>query len=453
MRSASDVARKVAVSALAAHLVWEGTTLLRARQTARTALRRPGTPPTVPATAPAVVHLLVPGLREQPYVPRTVAAFTAVRDAYPHAYIWFVTTAREEGGPDAEPTTRELLEKELGAQDASRMAVIEDPRPVGNKASQLNWAVEHIDRISEVDERRAWIGVFDFDSQPPADLAAWVAATADGPDEEPDVIQAVPVGTQCLAGPPASAAARAVIYSEALHQAVRSLGVERWKLDRATTGRRMPQYLVGAGMFLRRDVLRTAGGFPYVDDVPLGYRLFLHQARFTTVPVLNRVDLPDTVSAHLTSLKFIARGITSWPGVLRDSRRHRSVRALDRIRLAGLGITDTAEITVLPWLGAALTPYLLRSGWRGRALAAAWWALPPLQSAVMCRLLADKLDAATWNVSPGALAGTSVGRRFWRTLGAWRLAGDAVRAAVSGQTIAYGKATRSAAPAGAVEGR
>ncbi|GAA3491774.1 hypothetical protein [Streptomyces cremeus] len=440
----SDVLRKAAVRAVTAHLTWEAVTLVRARRTARTAFKGAGKPP-ADDTVHAVLHLLVPGLREQPYVQRTVKAFTAVRDAYPHAYIWFVTTAREVGDG---PTTRELLEKELGTCDAARMAVIEDPRPVGNKASQLNWAVEHIEG-PQGDVDPVWFGVFDFDSQPPPELAAWVAAEA-GSERAPEVVQAVPLATGCLSGAPEGWWSRSVVRTEALHQAVRSFGVERWKLDRAAGGRLMPQYLVGAGLFVRSDVLREVGGFPYVDDVPLGYRLFLRRARFSTVPVLNRVDLPDTVAAHLTSLKFIARGITSWPGALRETR---DARAIDRLRLTWLGCVDTAEITVTPWLGAALTPVLLRRGSaRERTLIALWWAFPLVQTAVMRRILADEMDAEEWRVPTVGLVGAGLGRRFWRTFGAWQLGIDAARARLTGRRVVFGKADRSSSKATELRG-
>ncbi|MGW2702321.1 glycosyltransferase [Streptomyces sp. NPDC001340] len=390
--------------------------------------------------------MLVPGLGEQPYVARTVAAFAAVRDHYPHAYIWFVTTAREQASSGGEETTRATLERLLRQMDTQRMAVMEDPRPEGNKASQLNWAVECIDEKFDSNEH-AWIGVFDFDSQPPAETAAWVAHTARASGAE--AIQVVPIGTTTLAGPPKTATSQAVVLTEALHQAARSLGVERWKLDQAASGRRMPQYLVGAGMFVRRDALRSVGGFPFVDDVPLGYQMFLHGAHFATVPVLNRVDLPDTVTAHLGSLKFIARGITSWPSALAAAQRRTDVPTGDQLRLAALGVADTAEITIYPWLAAGLTPSLLRGPWPGRLLAIAWWGFPLVQTAVMRHVLTDELDERAWAVPTGAIAVASVGRRFWRTVGAWRLAGDALRSRLQGQTVTFTKSSRTTVTTGA----
>lgn len=438
--------RQLAIGAVAAHLLWEAVTLRRARQTARTALAAPPPAPGDEGTAaPPVLHVLVPGLGEQPYVARTVAAFAAVRDAYPHAHIWFVTTAREQA-PSGGETTRAALERQLLGMQAWRMAVLEDPRPEGNKASQLNWAVEYVDQKFGGDEQN-WIGVFDFDSQPPAETAAWVAATARASGAE--AIQVVPIGTRTLAGPPKAAATRAVVFTEALHQAARSLGVERWKLDQAAAGRRMPQYLVGAGMFVRRDALRSVGGFPFVDDVPLGYRLFLEGARFGTVPVLNRVDLPDTVTAHLGSLKFIARGITSWPSALAATRTNKAVRGKDRLRLAALGVADTSEITLYPWLAAGLTPSLLRGPWPGRLLAIAWWGFPLAQTAVMRRILAGELDDRSWAAPIGAVAVTSASRRFWRTMGAWRLAGDTLRSRLRGQKVTFTKSSRTTAATGA----
>jgi hypothetical protein len=444
--------KKIAVCAVAAHLAWEAATLVRARRTATTALTpTPPLPEDGGQQHRSAVHLLVPALREQPFVQRTVKAFAKIRDDYPHAHIWFVTTAREQAPADGVATTKEILDKQLSSLNGDRMRVIEDPRSTGNKASQLNWAVDHIDRLTTASETQTWIGVFDFDSQPAAATAAWVAEVASRYDAE--VIQSVPIGITSLGGPPNNIISRAVIFTEALHQAARSLGVERWKLDRAMAGRPKPQYLVGAGMFVRRDILRKVDGFPYVDDVPLGYRLSLSRARFATIPSMNRVDLPDTVDAHLGSQKFIARGIVSWPSVLSAARGDRSVRMIDHIRLATLGVADTVEITTYPWLAAVLTPTLLRGSWPGRVFAAAWWGFPIVQTLVMRRTLANELEADLWSVPALALAGASVGRRFWRTLGAWRLCADTARAQLLGDTVSFTKASRTTAATTAGDGR
>ncbi|HUY44659.1 MAG TPA: glycosyltransferase family 2 protein [Streptosporangiaceae bacterium] len=444
-----DQFRRLATAAVTAHLAWEIATLLRARATAKTALRPQAAPRHRDAAGGApVLHLLVPALREQPYVQRTVAAFAAVRDACPQASIWFVTTDREQPPGCGGETTKDIIERSLAAIDPERMAILNDPSPAGNKASQLNWAVAQLDRKrpgAGVAEDQAWIGVFDFDSQPHASTAAWVAAVASARTVE--VIQVVPLGTTTLAGPPPGLLARSVILTEALHHACRSLGVERWKLDQADHGRRMPMYLVGAGMFIRRDALRAAGGFPFVDDVPLGYRLFLRGAWFTTVPVLNRVDLPDTIAAHFGSLKFIARGVVSWPSALAATRDREGARHADRLRLSAMGIADTAEMTVYPWVAAALTPGLLRRGMAHRILAIAWWMFPIAQTAVMRKVLDQELDTAAWRVPVPALAAASIARRFWRTTGAWRLAASTIRARLSGGSVTFAKQPRATSAA------
>lgn len=454
MLPSSDRLRRAATGVVAAHLGWEIATLARARRTAVTALASPSGPlPAEAADDGPELHLLVPGLREQSYVARTVQSFAALRSTHARARIWFVTTARERPYGEDDVTTRDLLERTLGGMDSERMTVLHDPRVTGNKASQLNWAVQQIDQRARSSPDRTWIGVFDFDSQADPTTAARVAARARDHGEE--VIQVVPIGTTALGGAPTAALSRGVILVEALHQAVRSLGVERWKLDRATAGRRMPQYVMGAGLFVRRDALCAAGGFPFVDDVPLGYRLFLNGARFATVPVLNRVDLPDSIAAHLASLKFVARGVVSWPSVLAVTQANPSVSQRDRIRLAALGLADTAEITVYPWLAAAVTPALLRRSWQGRFLAALWWAFPVAQTAVMRHVLANELDLDAWRAPAPILVAASVGRRFWRTFGAWWLAADLARAQLQGGTVTFNKADRSAAlasdPAGGAQ--
>lgn len=432
----SDRMRRAVIAMIAAHLGWEVITLQRARVTARSALVTPPPPRQCWAESAPVLHLLVPALAEQPYVQRTVQAFSAVRDAYPQVYVWFVTTAREQA-PGNGPTTNEVLDQVLARRKCHRMGVLRDPRLTpGNKASQLNWAVDQLDRKDDITPGQVWVGVFDFDSQPHPDTAAWVADHALQRGSE--VIQVVPIATTTLAGPPTNTTSRGLIFTEGLHHAARSLGVERWKLDQATRGRRMPQYVVGAGLFVRRDALRTAGGFPFVDDVPLGYRLFLDRARFATVPVLNRVDLPDTVTAHLSSLKLIARGVSSWPSTLAHG-----ASTCDRLRLAMLGLADTAEITVYPWLVAAMTPALARRGWLGRLLVMAWWTFPLAQTAVMRRVLAEQLDLQEWRVPGSLMVATSLSRRFWRTLGSWRLCAAVLSARLRGTPVAFTKAPRT----------
>ena len=449
----ADQFRRLATAAVAANLAWEVATLLRAWATAKTALRPQAAPRGADAAGAApVLHLLVPALREQAYVQRTVAAFGAVRDACPQARIWFVTTDREQPAGGGGETTKDVIERSLAAIDPERMAILNDPSPTGNKASQLNWAVAQLDRKrpgTGVAEDQVWIGVFDFDSQPHSSTAAWVAAAAGTRTVE--AIQVVPLGTTTLAGPPPGLLARSVILTEALHHACRSLGVERWKLGQADHGRRMPMYLVGAGMFIRRDALRAAGGFPFVDDVPLGYRLFLLGARFTTVPVLNRVDLPDTIAAHLGSLKFIARGVVSWPSALAATRDREGACRTSRLRLGAMGIADTAEMTVYPWVAAALTPGLLRRGMAHRILAIAWWLFPIAQTAAMRRVLDQELDTSAWRVPVPALAVASVARRFWRTTGAWWLAASSIRARLSGSTVTFAKQARLTSAGGGPE--
>lgn len=437
----SDRLRRAGTAMIASYLGWEVMTLRRAQVTARSALATPPPPPRQRwAESAPVLHLLVPALAEQPYVQRTVRAFSAVHDAYPHAHVWFVTTAREQP-PENGQTTKELLDKVLAEVDSDRMGVLHDPRLAsGNKASQLNWAVDQLDHRDDCRPGQAWIGVFDFDSQPHPDTATWVADRAMRQGSE--VIQVVPVATATLAGPPPSTMSRGLIFTEALHHAARSLGIERWKLDQAMRGRRMPQYVVGAGLFVRRDALRTTGGFPFVDDVPLGYRLFLDGARFATVPVLNSVDLPDTVTAHLSSLRFIARGVASWPSALAHSTVTET-GGFDRLRLAALGLADTTEITVYPWLAAAMTPTLARRGWLSRLLALAWWTFPLAQTVVMRGVLAEQLDLGAWRVPGPLMVATSLGRRFWRTLGSWRLCVAVVSAGLRGTPVAFTKAPRT----------
>lgn len=418
--------------------------MCRAARTARTALARSPAlePPQEPDESGAMdIHVLVPALREQPYVPRTVAGFARLAEHYEHVRVWFVTTEREEAEPGDGPTTRTLLERALADQNAPSLAVLHYPHTTGNKASQLNWIVHALGAtVAPELTGRTYVGVFDFDSQPDPQTAALVAERA--ACGAPEVIQVVPLNTGTLNGPPQGRWTRALVAVEALHHGARSLGVERWKLDRGERGHRHAQYVVGAGVFLRLDALRAAGGFPFVDDVPLGYRLFLRGAVFGTVQALNTVDLPETLAAHLSSLKFIARGVLSWPEVLHDSLGTAGVRWPDRVRLGVLGVKDGFEITAYPWLAVALTPRLIRGGRAGRLLAVAVWTLPMVQTAVMRRVLRERLTPEEW-FSPALLvAAASLGRRFWRTLGAWRLIAASVAAARSKSPVEYTKRDR-----------
>lgn len=437
-----------ATGLVAGQLAWEAITLCRAVHTARMVLDRSSVvdPVQTPGNLCEAMrlHILVPGLREQAYMTRTVAAFARLAEDCEQVRVWFVTTEREEAEHRG-PTTRTLLERELAARHVPRVSILHYPHDTGNKASQLNWALAKLCAdAGEPQARRTYVGVFDFDSQPHPQTGSFVVERAT--QGTPEVIQVVPLNTSTLNGPPNHLPIRAMIGVEAWHHATRSLGVERWKLDRSERERRLAQYIVGAGVFLRLDALRDAGGFPFVDDVPLGYWLFLRGAKFATVPVFNTVDLPGTLSAHLNSLKFIACGVLSWPEALWETMSTPNVTWVDRARLALLGAQDTFEMTAYPWLGLALTPSLVREGPTGRVVAAAFWGLPVIQTTIMRRVLCQRITPKNWAVPIPLIAAASVARRFWRSMGAWRLVVNGAAAAASGGQVKFAKRDRAEPP-------
>jgi hypothetical protein len=376
---------------------------------------------------------------EQPYVDRTVRLFRRAAAETTGCRVWFVTTVRESAGRG--PTTHDLIAEALRGSEDADLGLLHCTEPAGNKATQLNWAV------AELTARGAlapddYVAVFDFDAQPgPALLAAVLDRLH---PTGPDILQVLPLNLGTLAGPPSSSWQRALVGVEALHHAVRSLGVERVRLTRSRPGAPRAQYAMGAGLVIRHKVLAELGGFPFVDDIPLGYAASLRPLTVTTVDEPVIVDLPGRLQAQLRSLKLITTGVNGWVRVLADSAGDPTVRPGARTRLALLGLAETWELSGYPWLGLLLTPGVRRRGWAARGVVAAFWILPLVQTTVMRRRLAPWLDPDAWAAPATQVAAASLTRRFWRTAGTGQLLWDAVGARLSGRERQFQRGDRAA---------
>lgn len=418
-------------AALVAYTAYEYLTLLRAL---RHDLPSPGQSGPAPAASAAGgrVHVLVPGIDEGPYAVRTAGAFRALADHDARTFVWFVMTRRET----QVPATGELLEPLVADHD--RVAVIEDPAASGNKASQLNFAVRRLREQGLLDDDDT-VAVFDFDSQPRADLVPHVRAKLVGHD----VVQVVPVPFGALAGPPHTELARRAVWVDATLHLRRSLGIERARLTRSRTP---VQYAMGAGLFVGAAVLRRVGGFPYVDDIPLGYRLSATGSTFTTVPQVNPVDVPDTFRAVLGSMVFVSRGILSWTSVLLDADVRQQAPPRRLAELTWLGLHDTWEITLHPVVGVGLSVAAIRRPRRARTITAlAFWALPVAEVVVLRHVREELSPGSLWDEQLMDVVPLALGRRFWRALGPVRLAVRAIGATLRRTELTFRPTERASA--------
>jgi cellulose synthase/poly-beta-1,6-N-acetylglucosamine synthase-like glycosyltransferase len=198
----------------------------------------------------------------------------------------------------AAPSTREILERLL-EQEYFYFPVlhVHYPHIQGNKASQMNYALEVITREGVIeDPPRTYVGVYDADSRPHPMSLLSLALHA-----EEDLAPAFQQFSIYLAG---AQSLGAVMRNEAWLQTARSIAVEyprqlRVNKDLETgiaTGKTFT-YCIGHGEFLRADWLVDARfpEKPLVDDIPTGFMLSLARQRIVPLPFFDICTVPNSV--------------------------------------------------------------------------------------------------------------------------------------------------------------
>lgn len=292
------------------------------------------------------LFILLPALKEQKIVKETLDHFSRIENE--HLTIMVVTSEKEENENKINHTqirtTSQCVEEYIVQNSQNRIKHIHCPYIKGTKSTQLNYAVEQIKgSLSTQERQKSYIGVYDFDSKPALTVIRELDKIA-ASQNYPEIVQQVPINLKNI-----TEVVREGNFMMLLHifqSMIRTVGIELATLLLYTLNIHLPSYCMGAGMYVRLDTLIENGSFPEpVDDLTLGYRLYVRGARFTVLPSYNYVEVPKTVKAVINQDRLIFTGVLSGLTELKSpAKLHRKVFMFFSV------LHNILIRTVLPWL-------------------------------------------------------------------------------------------------------
>ncbi|MEU9047376.1 MULTISPECIES: hypothetical protein [unclassified Kitasatospora] len=407
--------------------------------------------------APALT-VIVPALREQAVMPRSLAHFADLAAEWPQLRIVVVTAEREAAEtPDGQQTTEELCRDLAKTHNdlLGRQAfhVVSYPGQ-GRRASQLNHAVAALDKLFPP-TGDDYIAVFDADAVPDARLRSHFTQAATG---RPSMIQqpmlpAFPAGSGGRRSPVMSgqdlAAFRRTIGIE-----YRRIKVARWCAPGrgrglAATLARPMVYGVGSGLIVRRDKIEDIGFFqePH-DDLAVGHRLSMAGEPIAVLPSVNIVEPYQSVASMARAFSSVAfaNAATRHDYRFAAARPTRLSRTEQRL-LAARALADGAAWALGPVvITAAATHLAAKRAHRPLAVAAVLAGIiePAVAYRLRGRLLEDfrspgKTDTAWQQPAPAPAIATSLLQPAVSALGPWLLALRASAAQLTGRDLRFTK--------------
>ncbi|WP_431936248.1 hypothetical protein [Micromonospora sp. RP3T] len=307
---------------------------------------------------------------------------------------------------DEEPTTAEVVDELLASQASrgnpdARLPVVHlhQPPEEGGKASQLNFALAHLDTLlgaaGQGDRENTYVLVYDADAIPDRGTLSAIANLArrhaHDTGSRPGMIQQHRLPTR-LPGPLPGGPTGFVLAAEWIMLVRRCLAIEWARLLLSERVARWPRgllrtlvqpvvYGVGCGMTVRVPELTAIGGFPEpMEDVGGGFRLSLQGA--SMLP-LRRCVADETYTDLRSVVNLHGRVYCAY----RRPARHRgAVAGVSRLnRVERTVLVNKIRVDIAAWLVAA--PVCLAA-----AVSAAW--LVPGWLAVMI------LGGLLWGPAP-----------------------------------------------------
>lgn len=303
--------------------------------------------PVLPMKAFPEIILLLPVLREQRHLRRALRSLEDLSYPGPKRIV-VITTEREiaEKRGEAAGTTVEMVKSLLVTRQGSDPVVFEHmhfPHVVGNKASQLNYALQEIIKNQEM-LATTYIGVYDADSRPGKNtllcLLQLVTREERNGRSWPIALQqpALFLGNfQRVSW---------YLQMEALFQTRWVFGHEIRTLRASTrfsSHLLAPYaYCVGHGMFIRADFLQRTGGFPEPsEDIPLGHRLAFLGIPIHPLPAYDVCEVAPRVSTLIRQSGFwFCNAPLIWHEYSRIRQFHMPTRKTSTITRLVKGMLD-----------------------------------------------------------------------------------------------------------------
>lgn len=296
------------------------------------------------------ICILLPALREQSIVDSTYLNFSNLKYPKEKIKVVFVTTEREEFEykikGQSVTTTSQLINKKLKDCPIDYMCHIHYPFEKGNKSSQLNYAIDKLLENKEIDFN-TYIGVFDFDSVISDNLLEDFAKVENL--KHADIIQPVPFFLKNVSE--ISKQKKFFVFTHAMFQNVRALGIETFRLALQGKHRKTPIYCMGASCFIKTKALIDTDKFPFVDDIQLGFRMLINKKKFAYLPTLVEGDLPNNLKAVLKQSIFINKGnYSTFIEVKRNLSNKDNRNIWGCLLVLWEGISVLSQKTFLPYL-------------------------------------------------------------------------------------------------------
>ena len=202
--------------------------------------------------------IILPALREQPLVKSTMAYFSKLEYPQDKLKIILATTQREENeyklnNQEGIETTSFLIKKEIEESNYNsnyeKFVHIHYPYNIGNKSSQMNYAIEqYIDKYKDINSEKTYVVVYDFDSMP-SDETFIQAAKISNNYNYPDVLQQVPLNLKNF-NELSNDYKNSMILLQGLHHTIRSIGIELFRFFQKP----VMQWMLKPGIILQQFV-------------------------------------------------------------------------------------------------------------------------------------------------------------------------------------------------------
>ncbi|MCX4681550.1 glycosyltransferase [Streptomyces sp. NBC_01433] len=401
--------------------------------------------------------VIIPALREQAVMPRSLEHFAALAARWPTLRVLIVSAAREasetpSGTLTTEDVCRRLADQHNTTLGGEVFSVVSYPGG-GRRASQLNYAVAALDDLFPPADD--YVAVFDADAVPDARLASQFARAAHG---RPAMIQ-----QPMLPAFPGSSSGRrsAVMSGQDLAAFRRTLGIEyrriqvaRWcgpgRRPRLLAALARPMvYGVGSGLIVRRDKIEDIGYFqePH-DDLAVGHRLSMAGEPIAVLPSVNIVEPYQSVGAMARAFSSVAFANAATRHDYRFAAAHPTrLSATGQRLLAARALADGVAWALGPAvMGAAAAHLVVKRQFK--PLVAAAVAAGLLEPVVAYRLRGRVLDdfrasgpaGGTWRQpAPAAAIATYMLQPAVSALGPWLLGVRACAARLTGRDLRFTK--------------
>lgn len=293
------------------------------------------------------IYVLLPALKEQKIVKQTLEHFSKVKYKGNIQFI-VITSEKEEAEyrklDIKDKTTNVLVNKEIARLNDKRFIHLHYPKTNGNKSSQLNYALDYIDK-KKIEQKNTYISVFDFDSEPDLNTFTDLNKVAILRNN-PNAILQIPLCCKNFASL-SKKPKKVLIILYSLQHTIRSCAVEKMKILLCSlTNMKVPQYFMGACMHLRMDTLMENDKFPFVDDLTLGYRYSIQNLNFAYLPNKNFTLIYNNVFDYMNSATLIFKGISTYISEIK--RASKNYWGKFKMFIAGTG--NILIFTVVPYI-------------------------------------------------------------------------------------------------------